>query len=630
MPTAVEPMKAALSDTPPRGDDWLFEVKWDGVRAIGFIQNEELRLRARSGMRCDRQYPELAVVPHQIAAREAVLDGEIAVVDDKGVARFHLIQPRIMISDPNSITHLARKTPVVYFVFDLLYLDGYDLRAVPLSERRKLLEEVASPGGVLRVSDAFAGVGQQMLEAAREHGLEGIVAKHATSVYEPRRSREWLKIKITGEQEFLIGGFTEPQGSRDYFGALVLGFHEGGKLLWAGNVGTGFDQKLLASIHAKLKPLIIPKSPFADKPAPERGITWVKPELVCEVKFTEWTEDRKLRAPVFLGLRDDKQADEVVREEAPAAELLDPGTKEASLEIDGRTLKFTNLPKVFYPEEGYTKRDLLNYYDGVSGLILPHLKDRPLSLKRYPNGIHEEYFFQKNVREALAPWLRTEMIDSEHNGKPIKYVFAEDRASLLYLVNLGCIDHNPWMSRSPHLENPDFILIDLDPQECDFDRIVDAAILVKSILDRIGLEGYPKTTGGDGMHVYVPVEPVYSYETTRTFAELIARIAFRENPDLFTTPRAVSKREKGRVYFDYLQNAKSKTIAAPYVLRAYPGAPVATPLDWAEVKQGLHPLQFTIANALERFAAKGDLFLGVIEKPQMLEEALPALGRLYR
>jgi len=630
MPTAVEPMKAALSDTPPRGDDWLFEVKWDGVRAIGFIQNEELRLRARSGMRCDRQYPELAVVPHQIAAREAVLDGEIAVVDDKGVARFHLIQPRIMISDPNSITHLARKTPVVYFVFDLLYLDGYDLRAVPLSERRKLLEEVASPGGVLRVSDAFAGVGQQMLEAAREHGLEGIVAKHATSVYEPRRSREWLKIKITGEQEFLIGGFTEPQGSRDYFGALVLGFHEGGKLRWAGNVGTGFDQKLLASIHAKLKPLIIPKSPFADKPAPERGITWVKPELVCEVKFTEWTEDRKLRAPVFLGLRDDKQADEVVREEAPAAELLDPGTKEASLEIDGRTLKFTNLPKVFYPEEGYTKRDLLNYYDGVSGLILPHLKDRPLSLKRYPNGIHEEYFFQKNVREALAPWLRTEMIDSEHNGKPIKYVFAEDRASLLYLVNLGCIDHNPWMSRSPHLENPDFILIDLDPQECDFDRIVDAAILVKSILDRIGLEGYPKTTGGDGMHVYVPVEPVYSYETTRTFAELIARIAFRENPDLFTTPRAVSKREKGRVYFDYLQNAKSKTIAAPYVLRAYPGAPVATPLDWAEVKQGLHPLQFTIANALERFAAKGDLFLGVIEKPQMLEEALPALGRLYR
>src|SRR5215469_9057698 len=329
MPTAVEPMKAALSDTPPRGDDWLFEVKWDGVRAIGFIQNEELRLRARSGMRCDLQYPELAVVPHQIAAREAVLDGEIAVVDDKGVARFHLIQPRIMISDPNSITHLARKTPVVYFVFDLLYLDGYDLRAVPLSERRKLLEEVASPGGVLRVSDAFAGVGQQMLEAAREHGLEGIVAKHATSVYEPRRSREWLKIKITGEQEFLIGGFTEPQGSRDYFGALVLGFHEGGKLLWAGNVGTGFDQKLLTSIYAKLKPLIIPKSPFADKPAPERGITWVKPELVCEVKFTEWTEDRKLRAPVFLGLRDDKQADEVVREEAPAAELLDQGTKEA-------------------------------------------------------------------------------------------------------------------------------------------------------------------------------------------------------------------------------------------------------------------------------------------------------------
>jgi bifunctional non-homologous end joining protein LigD len=332
---------------------------------------------------------------------------------------------------------------------------------------------------------------------------------------------------------------------------------------------------------------------------------------------------------VFLGLRDDKPAEEVLKEDPPPAELLTPDAKEATLEIDGRTLKFTNLGKVFYPDEGYTKRDLLNYYDGVRELILPHLKDRPLSLKRYPNGIREEYFFQKNVREALAPWLRTEMIDSEHNGKPIKYVFAEDRASLLYLVNLGCIDQNPWMSRSPHLDNPDFVLIDLDPQECSFELIVEAALLVKGILDRIGLKGYPKTTGGDGMHIYVPVEPVYSYDETRTFAELIARLAFHERPQLFTTPRSVSKRQTGRVYFDYLQNGKSKTIAAPYVLRAYPGAPVATPLAWEEVRPGLHPLQFTIANALERFAAKGDLFSGVLTNLQRMEDALDQLSRLY-
>jgi bifunctional non-homologous end joining protein LigD len=622
-------MKATLADQPPRGDDWLFEIKWDGVRAIAFLENEELRLQSRTGVRCERQYPELAVMPHQVAARQAVLDGEVAVLDEKGIARFHMIQPRIMVSDPNSIAHLSRSTPVVYFVFDLLYLDGYDLRKVALRERRELLEKIVSPGGVLRVSEAFPGAGEQLLQAAREHGLEGIVGKHAASSYEPHRSREWIKIKVTGEQEFLIGGFTEPQGTRDYFGALVLGVNEGGKLRWVGNVGTGFDQKMLAAVYAKFKPLITDKCPFAERPAPDRGMTWVKPKLVCEVKFTNWTEDRRLRAPVFMGLRNDVESGDVVREEPPA-ELLREDAKEATLRIDGRALKFTNLPKVFYPDEGYTKRDLLNYYNGVADLILPHLKDRPLSLKRYPNGIREEYFFQKNVREAFAPWLRTEMIDSEHNGKPIKYVFAEDRSSLLYLVNLGCIDHNPWMSRSPHLDNPDFVLIDLDPQECPFERIVEAALLVKEILDQIGMAGHPKTTGGDGMHVYVPVEPIYTYEQTRTFAEVIARLASRRKPDLFTAPRAVEKRQKGRVYFDYVQNAKSKTIAAPYVLRAYPGAPVATPLEWDEVRPGLHPLQFTIANAHERFAAKGDLFRGVLDNLQQIEGAVGKLGELYR
>jgi len=304
-------------------------------------------------------------------------------------------------------------------------------------------------------------------------------------------------------------------------------------------------------------------------------------------------------------------------------------TKEATCKIGAHTLKFTNLKKVFYPAEGYTKRDLLNYYDAVAGLILPHLKDRPLSLKRYPNGINEQFFFQKDAPESFADWLRTEWIDSEHNGRPIRYVFAEDRASLLYLVNLGCIDHNPWMSRMASLDNPDYMLIDLDPQECPFDLIVDAALLVKRILDRIGLTGYPKTTGGDGMHVYIPLQPVYSYEEARTFAELISRLVVAERRDLFTTPRSVAKRQKNRVYFDYLQIGKSKTIAAPYVLRAYPGAPVATPLEWSEVRRGLHPSQFTIANALDRFAAKGDLFAGVLDRPQRLEDALVKLEKLF-
>jgi bifunctional non-homologous end joining protein LigD len=624
MPEAIEPMLATLAGQPPRGAEWLFEVKWDGVRAIAFIEREEVRITSRSGLRCERQYPELAVIHHQVSAHEAILDGEIAVLDETGVSRFHLIQPRIANSDPNSIAHLARSRPVVYFVFDLLYLDGYDLRGAPLSVRRELLEKVVASRGVLRVSEVFPGAGAEMLEAARETSLEGIVAKHASSTYESRRSREWLKIKIVGEQEFAIGGFTAPQGGRDHFGALVLGVYDDGALRWVGNVGTGFDQKLLASLHARLLPLVTKTCPFAERPKPDKGITWVDPELVCQVKYANWTPDNHLRAPVFLGLRNDKAPQEAVREDASPRPPLLADVKEASLQIDGRALKFTNLKKVFYPAEGYTKRDVLNYYDGVAGLILPHLKDRPLSLKRYPNGIQQQHFFQKDAPDSFAPWLRTELIDDIH------YVFTGDRASLLYLVNLGCIDHNPWMSRSPSLDHPDFILIDLDPQECPYDKIVDAALLVKRLLDRISLTGYPKTTGGDGMHVYIPVEPVYTYEETRTFAELIARLAVSEQPDLFTTPRSVAKRQKNRVYFDYLQNGRSKTIAAPYVLRAYPGAPVATPLEWSEVRHGLHPTRFNITNALERFAARGDLFAGVLDRPQQLQTALANLEKLFR
>ena len=679
MPASIEPMTATLVTSPPRGEDWLFEIKWDGVRAIAFVDHEELRLQARSGLRCERQYPELAVIPHQVAGARAILDGEIAVLDAKGVARFHLIQPRIANTDPNSVAHLSRSTPVVYFAFDLLYLDGYDLRQVPLAQRRELLENVAAPGGPLRISTAFPGAGEELLAAARENGLEGIVAKHANSCYESRRSRDWLKIKIVDEQEFVIGGYTEPQGARSYFGALVLGVFDEGRLRWVGNVGTGFDQKTLAMLYARLKPLMTDTCPFAERPVPDRGMTWVRPELVCQVKYTEWTQDNRLRAPVYLGLRDDVGSRAVKREVAaspfvaarsdppadarsdaagaqsdPAASArsdaasarsdpaADPApapvtgqpfladVKEATCKIGPHTLKFTNLKKLFYPDDGYTKRDVLNYYADIAALILPHLQDRPLSLKRYPNGIKEQFFFQKDTPESFAGWLRTEWIDSEHNGRPIRYVFAEDRASLLYLVNLGCIDQNPAESRMATLDHPDFVLIDLDPQECPFDMIVEAALLVKKILDRIGLEGYPKTTGGDGMHVYIPLEPVYSFEEARNFAELISRLVVAERRELFTTPRSVAKRQKNRVYFDYLQIGKSKTIAAPYVLRAYPGAPVATPLEWSEVRKGLLPSQFTIANARGRFAAKGDLFRGVLDRPQRLDEAVEKLEKLFR
>jgi len=626
IPAFFEPMGSTLSDHLPSGEEWIFEVKWDGVRGLVFIDNGVLAIYTRNNNRCEKQYPELQVLPHYIDAEQVILDGEIVVLDEHGVSHFELIQSRIHNRDANAIAKMGQKNPVHLYVFDLLYLDGFDLRRVPLIERKRLLQKIVKPFTLLRVSEHFENSGEELLEAARQSGLEGLIAKCATSVYESRRSRNWLKLKLTSEQEFVIAGYTP--GERDYFASLVLGYYEGGKLRYAGNVGTGFNARNLAELWSLLEPLKTEKNPLTKAEKVPRGTFWVKPKLVAQIKFANWTDDKKLRAPVYLGLRDDKPPAEVSREQVAAAGFLPMDRKEVTVDIDGQSLKFTNLDKIYYPEDGFTKRDLLNYYDSVAGLLLPYIKDRPLSLKRYPNGIHEEFFFQKNTPEGYPSWLRTETIGE--GGKAIRYVLADNRASLLYLTNLGCIDQNPWMSRVGLLDHPDFILIDLDPQECEYSKIVEAALLVRQKLDAIGLAGYPKTTGGDGMHIYIPIEPHYSYEQARTFAEVIARMLAGERPDLFTTPRAVAAREKNKVYFDYLQIAESKTISAPYVARAYPGAPVSTPLAWDEVKPGLHPSQFNIANAPERFARTGDLFSGVLKKPQGMEKAFAKLQKLVK
>jgi bifunctional non-homologous end joining protein LigD len=622
MPGFFEPMGGTLTDQLPKGKEWIFEVKWDGVRGLSFIDKGALTIYTRNNNRCERQYPELQVIPHYIDAEQAILDGEIVVLDSKGASHFELIQPRIHSQDANSIAKMGQKNPVHLYVFDLLYLDGYDLRRVPLIERKRLLERIVKPFPLLRVSDHFENSGEDLLEAARQSGLEGLIAKSVTSVYESRRSRNWLKLKLTSEQEFVIAGYTP--GEREHFGSLALGYYEGGKLHYAGNAGTGFNTRNLAELWALLEPLTITKMPFAVADKIPKGTVWVKPKLVAQIKFANWTGDKKLRAPVYLGLRDDKPSKEVSREDVPPPGFLPHDRKEVTTTIDGHSLKFTNLDKLYYPDDGYTKRDLLNYYDAVAELLLPHLKDRPLSLKRYPNGINEQYFFQKNTPAGYPSWLRTKTVDR------IRYVIADDRASLLYLTNLGCIDQNPWMSRVGSLEHPDYILIDLDPQECEFVKIVEAALLVKQKLDAIGLTGYPKTTGGDGMHIYIPIEPVYSYEQARTFAEVIARMIAAQRSDLFTTPRSVAAREKSRVYFDYLQIAESKTISAPYVARAHPGAPVSTPLAWDEVKPSLLPSQFNIGNAPERFARVGDLFADVLKKPQRIEKAFARLEALVK
>ena len=644
MPRSVAPMLASLADNPPSGDQWLYEVKWDGVRALCFVENGQLCIYTRNQKRCDQQYPELSVLPRFMKATAAVLDGEIAVLNEQGRSSFSLIQPRISVGDPNSIAHLSRSTPVTLFLFDLLYLDGHDLRGVALEERKRLLAEIVTPTERIRVSDHFEISGSAMLEAARQLGLEGIVAKRRSSKYEGRRSTDWLKIKVVSTDEFVIGGFTH--GEREYFSSLVLGCYERGKLVHVGQVGTGFNEKTLKEIYARLEPLITKKSPFSGPVKALRDVTWVKPELVAEVKFLEITPDGLLRAPVFVALRTDKEpkeclrdprgaSEEVADEPAPAALvkreplIAKESPAEVTLDIEGHRLKFTNLNKIFYPGEGIAKRDLINYYDAIANLILPHLRDRPLSLKRYPNGIDHEFFFQKDAEDKVPDWVRLEPIFSEHNQDNISYIICNDRATLVYLANLACIDQNPWMSRQGSLDNPDFALIDLDPTEgCPYENIVEAAHLVKKTLDSIGLAGYPKTTGGDGMHIYLPLEPVYTYEQVRSFAEILSILVIRQNPDLFTTPRSVSRRKKGKVYFDYLQISSAKTIAAPYVPRAYPGAPVSTPLDWSEVKEGLEPEQFNIRNVLDRFERVGDLFQPVLTHRQTIEGALEKTARL--
>jgi bifunctional non-homologous end joining protein LigD len=655
MPQSLTPMLAVLGNAIPSGTDWLYEVKWDGYRALCFIAQGKVRMVSRRGTNLDKQFARVAeaLLP-AVKAETAIIDGEIVALDENGKPSFQHLQNLTGFGTKPALKGVA-PPPLNFFAFDLLYLNGYDLRKAALIDRRRLLSSIILPSEMIRYSDHFAGKGEELLEAVKAQGLEGIIAKQAQSRYEQKRSNCWIKLKVTTQQDFVICGYIE--GERDYFGALVLGYYKDGRLVYAGNVGSGFTQQSLKAVFEKIKPLITKKAVLSDVPREIGEVTWCKPELVCMVRFTSWTGDERLRAPVFLGMRSEVEPQEVVREtgltpqpaqkvarsgdpgllpeEATATTakreaLLSPEQAEAVITIEGRQLKFTNLKKVFYPADGYTKRDVINFYDAVAGLLLPHLQGRPLSLKRYPNGIGQDFFFQKDA-SGFPDWLHREELkdedDAESQAESKIRAICDDRASLLYLANLGCIDQNPYMCRMGSLEHPDFILIDLDPYHCGYDRIVEAAQLVHEKLRLIGLEGYPKTTGGNGMHIYVPVEPIYQFSQTRSFAEILCRWVAAERPDLFTMPRTVSAREKGKVYFDYLQNASGKTISAPYVLRAHPGAPVATPLRWEEIVPGLKPQQFHIANVLRRFERVGDLFAGVLNKPQELGPALERLGK---
>ena len=627
MPRKLTPMLTTAVDAPFDKDGWLFEIKWDGYRAIAEVTGGKVELYSRNQLSFTSRYEPL-VDELQGLGHDAVLDGEVVVLDDDGRSRFQLLQNYMKTGEGD----------LRYYAFDILWLDGYDLRKQPLVDRKELLRELLGDGQRVLFSDHVKKAGKAFYLAAEQQGLEGIIGKDAASPYRMgRRTGEWVKVKTETRQEAVVGGFTTPQGSRKGFGALVLGVYEGNDLVYIGHTGTGFNEKVLAGMHRKLKRLARKNSPFATPPKTNTPATWVKPELVAEVKFQEWTEDGHMRKPVFMGLREDKRVAEVRREQpkSPAEGASGQATnpdEELRVKIGSRELKLTNLAKVYWPartgsggpDDGYTKRDLITYYRGMAKTILPYLKDRPESLNRHPGGINEQGFYQKDVRDQPPAWVKTKKIYSESNEANINYLVCNDEATLVYLANLGCIELNPWHSRTDKLKHPDYLLIDLDPEDISFDEVVRAAKEVKTVLDSAGVPSYCKTSGATGLHICVPLGRKYTYDQTKQFAEIVVNIVHTKLPDTTSLERSPAKRQ-GKIYLDYLQNRKGQTMAAPYCLRPRQKAPVSTPLEWREVRKGLDPTKFNIETIAKRLDAKGDLWKPVLGKGIDLQKALTKL-----
>jgi len=608
---AYAPMLATLAEDVPRGAGWEFEVKWDGYRAIASVSQGEATLTSRNGNDLTGRFEHVAKeIAKAVKTPDCVLDGEVCALDESGRSSFSAMQQG------------KAGTPLVFYVFDLLELEGEPLVDLPLVERRKRLEQLLDKRNrTLRLSEPFDD-GVALLQAATKQHLEGIMAKRLDSRYvQGKRTRDWLKVKTHGEQEFVIVGFTKGTGRRaSSFGSLVLGYYQGGELVYAGNVGTGFNSREIEKLLDKLRPLKRDTSPFREVPKMPKvrksDVIWVEPKLVCEVEFAEWTHDGRLRAPAYKGLREDKPAEEV-RRELPIADRITKGSRE---------LKLSNLDKVFFPVEGITKGDLLEYYRAVAPTLLPHLRDRPFTMVRWPDGIEADRFFQKDAPSHMPEWIptfRTQVSTREapRRKKRVNFPVVNDELALLWMVNMGCIDMNAWYSRTDKPDRPDFVLFDLDPSPgVGFKETVQVALLVKQALDAFGLVGFPKTSSAEGMHVLVPVERRYTFDDTRQFAEIVAGAIARTNRGLATTEWTKAKRRG--VLIDSNQNGEGKTIASVYSVRPRAGAPVSTPLRWSEVNEDLDPLSFTMPVVLDRIHKHGDLFEGVLMTRQRLTDAL--------
>ncbi|MEK6275288.1 MAG: DNA ligase D [Actinomycetota bacterium] len=615
-PRRYRPMFATLAADVPRGEGWLFEIKFDGYRIIASVAGGEPDLRSRKDQDYTKRFENVSKeLVKALKTPDCVVDGEVCALDDEGRPSFSAMQQG------------RSETPIVYYLFDLLEVEGEPIVDLPLEKRRKRLEKLLDKRNrTVRFSESFDD-GQALFDAAEKQGLEGVMAKRLGSRYLPgKRSRDWLKIKGHGRQEFVVAGYTRGKGRRvATLGSLVLGMYESGELVYVGNVGTGFNDKEIERLLGKLKPLERDTPPFKDVPKMPRvkkgDVIWVEPKLVAEVEFVEWTHDGRLRAPSYKGLREDKDPEEVLKEE--------PVSMPTEVRKGKRVLKLSNLDKPFWPDEGITKGDLLSYYRRVAPAVLPHLKDRPFTMKRYPDGWQGEFFFQKDAPRGMPSWIPAAPIVVSTRQKPrqkrrIEAPLVNDELALLWMVNMGCIDLNTWYSRIDKPGRPDWVLFDLDPSpDVGFPETVQVALLVKQALDTLELESFVKTSGADGIHVLVPIARRYTYVDTREFSAIIAGALARTHRGLVTTEWSKAKRHG--VLIDSNQNGEGKTIASVYSVRPKEGAPVSTPLRWEEVNEDLDPAAFTMEVALARIEKHGDLFAGVLKNKQSLSAALKAL-----
>jgi bifunctional non-homologous end joining protein LigD len=600
-PGFIKPMLATLSGEPFSKEGWIFEIKFDGYRVIAAKEEKKVDLYSRNNNSFADRYALIAKELSEINAG-FVIDGEVCFMENPEQMDFQKLQNK---ENEQEKLH--------YYVFDLLWLNGHDLKNLPLTERKKLLQLLLkNPPPHIHYVSHVETKGTEFFAEVEKKQLEGMIAKRADGKYHTGiRSENWLKIKTGYRQEMIICGYTLSDKESRAFSSLICAVNEDDDLIYTGRVGTGFSDSHQKKLMAQLKKLGVKKAPVVNPPN-FKNIHWVKPELICEVKFSSWTNDKIMRHPSFIGLRSDKKPQEIVIE------------KPVSPEETESKVTFTNLTKVFWPEEGYTKGDVIAYYRDISSFILPYLKNRPQSLYRTPNGMEGKGFFQKNMDGKAPEWAETVKVDNS-NGGYIEYLLCQEADTLLYMANLGCIEINPWSSSLPKLDNPDYMVFDLDPVEVDFAKVLQIALAFKKLFDQLSISAYCKTSGSRGLHIYVPVEQKYTYPQVQNFVKIMEHHIHNQFKDITSFERSPSKR-KGKIYLDYLQNAKGKTMSSVYSLRPRPGAPVSAPVRWEELTEGLTPVQFNLKNIHKRLEKEGDLWEGIFENRVDMGKVLQAMG----